>query len=197
MRLDVAAAGVGGQGLVTLVSVLVQAAVSEGYDAHSLVQSGLAQLGSPVLAHVRIGTPAAGPSPKIRRGGADLAVGLERLEALKLAPFLRPGATALLSAEAVRPYEARFRRGVYPSPQDVEAAFAGARVVWVPAAELARRHGPPGLVSAVMLGALSGLNPAVERDLLVRGLRNARPDTAETQAEAFFEGYQFVTGREA
>ncbi len=197
MQLDVVVSGVGGQGVVTLAKVLATAALREGYDARFLAQSGLAQLGSPVLAHVRIGTPTAGPSPKIPRGRAHLAVGLERLEAVRLAPLLRPDGVAVLSDEPVRPYGARFRPDAYPDRAQVEQAFGGRRIRWVPAHELARRHGPPALVSAVMLGALSGANPVVERDLLVACLREARPGLADAEAEAFFEGYQAITGLDA
>jgi len=196
VKLDVVAAGVGGQGVVTLAAVLTRAAVREAYDAHFTAHSGLAQVGSPVFAHVRIGSPA-GPSPKVPRGKAHFVVGLERLEAMKLAEYLAPEGQALLSEEAVRPYEARFRRERYPTVEQVGAAFGERSVLWIPAADLARRHGPPPLVSAVMLGALAGLSRVVERDHLVLSLREAKPDLAEAQAEAFFEGYRFVTGKDA
>lgn len=195
MNLDVVIAGVGGQGVITLATVLTRAAVREGYDAHFTAQSGLAQVGSPVLAHARVGSPA-GPSPKIPRGRAHFAVGLERLEGMKLAPYLSPSGRALLSDEAVRPYEARFRRQRYPSREQAEEAYGTARVLWVPARELARAHGPPALVSAVMLGVLAGVTGVVERDHLVVCLREALPAQAEAEAEAFFEGYRYVTGRD-
>lgn len=196
MKLDVVVAGVGGQGVVTFAAILVEAAAREGYDAHFLVQSGLAQLGSPVFAHARIGTPA-GPSPKVPRGTADLVVGLEQLESLRLASYLAPRGTALLSTEPVRPYEARFRSDAYPSRDDVAAPFGTRRVTWIPALELARRHGPPPLVSAVMLGALAGSSGVVERENLVICLREARPQLADQEVEAFFEGYRLVTGNDA
>ncbi len=195
MNLDVVVAGVGGQGVVTLASVLTRAAVREGYDAHVTAQSGLAQVGSGVLAHARIGNPA-GPSPKVPRARAHFVVGLERLEAMKLAPFLAPAGRAVLSDEAVRPYEARFRRNRYPTREQAAQAFGDRHVLWVPAPELARRHGPPPLVSAVMLGALAGLSRVVERDHLVMCLREAAPALADAEAEAFFEGYRYVTGRD-
>ncbi len=195
MRLNLVIAGVGGQGVVTLASVLVRAAVVEGYDARFLAQSGLSQIGAPVFAHVRVGSPA-GPSPKVPRGEAHVAIGLERLEALRLAPYLRPGGTALLSDEAVRPYEARFTPGRYPGRDDVEQAFPGARIRWIPAWDIALRHGPPALVCAVMLGALAGVSSMVERDNLVRSLREAKPALADAEVEAFFDGFEAVTGRE-
>jgi len=194
VTLDVVVAGVGGQGVLTFASVLTKAAVREGYDAHHLMHAGLAQLGSPVLAHIRLGLPA-GPSPKVPRGTADLVVGLERLEALRLVPYLSPGGRALLATDAVRPYEARFRRGVYPEQRDVEEAFGGRAILWVPAHELAGRHGTSALASAVMLGALAGTTPVVERENLILSLREELPRLADVEVEAFFEGYGFVTGR--
>lgn len=195
MRLDVAVAGVGGQGVVSLARLLVEAAIREGFDGHFLAQSGLAQLGSPVIAHARIGTPAK-PSPKIPLGSAHLVVGLERMEALRLAPYLAQDGRALLSEEPVRPYEARFRKERYPEVGDVEEAFGDRAITWVPAHQLARELGPPGLVSAVMLGAVAGTTPVVERDNLVLCLREARPEGADGEVEAFFAGYRCVTGRD-
>ena len=195
MTLDVVLSGLGGQGILTLAAVLVKAAVREGYDARFLAQSGLAQLGSPVLAHVRIGLPA-NPSPKIPKGCASLGVALERLEALRLLPYLAPGSRALIAKAAVRPYEARFRPDRYPSVDDVEAAFAGMGVLWIPGDDLARRHGPPVLASAVMLGVIAGVTQVVDRDNLVICLREEIPHLADLEVEAFFEGYRFVTGRD-
>lgn len=195
MRLDVIVSGVGGQGVMTLAVVLVKAAVREGYDAHFLAQSDLAQFGTPVLAHVRIGLPA-GASPKIPIGRASIAVALERLEALRLVPYLSPEGTALLSTEAVYPYHARFQEGRYPETADVNARFSARQVRWVPAEDLTRGHGPSVRPSAVMLGALAGLTRVVDRDNLVVCLREEEPRFADAEVEAFFEGYRFVTGED-
>ena len=193
MTLDVVVSGLGGQGVLTFARTLARAALREGYDAHFLVQAGLAQLGSPVLAHVRIGLPA-GSSPKVPRGRATVGVALEQLEALRLAPYLSPDARVIGADAAVRPYEARFRKGLYPSREQVEAGVGGSGVLWVPAEELARLHGPASMANAVMLGAFSGISAAVERDCLVAELRAGLPEMADAEAEAFFEGYGFVTG---
>lgn len=194
MTLDLVVSGLGGQGVLTLARTLARAALRDGYDAHYFVQAGLAQLGSPVLAHVRVGLPA-GPSPKVPEGRAAVGVALERLEALRLAPYLAPGARVLCADAAVRPYQARFRKGLYPSREEVAAGLGAADVLWVPADELARRHGPAALSNAVMLGALCGLTAAIERDFVVTELRAGIPHLADAEAEAFFEGYGFVTGR--
>lgn len=196
MNYDVVVSGVGGQGALTLAIVLAKAAVREGYDARFLAQSGLAQLGTPVFVHVRLGLPA-GASPKVPRGRALMGVGLERLEAMRLVPYLGPESTALLSTEPVRPYHARFLEGKYPAEEDVEAVFRGRTVRWVPAGALARRHGRAVRPSSVMLGAFAGMTRVVDRDNLVFCLREELPSCADEEVEAFFEGYRFVTGEDA
>ena len=90
---DVIFAGSAGQGVLTAVKVFTHAAVRGGLDAHFTAHSGISQLDGPVIAHARIGNPA-GPSPKIRRGAADLVVALDRLEAIRVRHYLAPGERA-------------------------------------------------------------------------------------------------------
>lgn len=73
--------GVGGQGLITLVSILNEAAFIEGYDVKSSELHGLSQRGGSVETHVRFGKKVY--SPLISDGEADLIIGLELLESLR------------------------------------------------------------------------------------------------------------------
>ena len=73
--------GVGGQGLITLLSLIDEAAFVEGYDVKSSELHGLSQRGGSVEAHVRFGIKIY--SPLIPNGKADLIISLEMLEALR------------------------------------------------------------------------------------------------------------------
>lgn len=80
--------GVGGQGIVTLIAVIDQAAFLEGYDIKSSELHGLSQREGSVEAHVKFGLPRgrAGKkvySPLVYRGQADLIIGQELLEGLR------------------------------------------------------------------------------------------------------------------
>lgn len=77
--------GVGGQGLITLVSIINGAAFIEGYDVRSSELHGLSQRGGSVLTHIRFGKEVY--SPLVMRGKADLILGLELLEGLRGAVF--------------------------------------------------------------------------------------------------------------
>ena len=73
--------GVGGQGIITLLSVIDEAAFVEGYDIKSSELHGLSQRGGSVEAHIRFGKKVY--SPMVSNGKADLIIALEALEALR------------------------------------------------------------------------------------------------------------------
>lgn len=73
--------GVGGQGVITLLSLIDEAAFIEGYDVKSSELHGLSQRGGSVEAHVRFGKKVY--SPLISAGSADLVISLEMLEGLR------------------------------------------------------------------------------------------------------------------
>jgi indolepyruvate ferredoxin oxidoreductase beta subunit len=73
--------GVGGQGVITLLSLIDQATMIEGYDIKSSELHGLSQRGGSVETHIRFGKKVY--SPLIANGKADLIISLEMLEALR------------------------------------------------------------------------------------------------------------------
>lgn len=73
--------GVGGQGIITLLSIIDEAAFIDGYDIKSSELHGLSQRGGSVEAHIRFGKKIY--SPLVSSGQADLIIGLEILEGLR------------------------------------------------------------------------------------------------------------------
>jgi len=73
--------GVGGQGLITILQIIAEAALSEGYDVKTSELHGLSQRGGSVEVHIRFGKKIY--SPLIAQGRADLIFGLEMQEALR------------------------------------------------------------------------------------------------------------------
>ena len=73
--------GVGGQGIITLLSVIDEAALIEGYDVKSSELHGLSQRGGSVEAHIRFGKKV--HSPMVSNGNANLMIALEALEGLR------------------------------------------------------------------------------------------------------------------
>lgn len=81
--------GVGGQGVITLLSLICESALIEGYDVRSSELHGLSQRGGSVETHIKFGKKVY--SPLISNGESDLIISLEMLEALRSA--IRSGNT--------------------------------------------------------------------------------------------------------
>ncbi len=73
--------GVGGQGMLTLMAVIAQAAANQGYDVKTSELHGLAQRGGTAPCTIRIGKKI--HSALIPAGHADLVLSLELLEGLR------------------------------------------------------------------------------------------------------------------
>jgi len=91
--------GTGGQGQITLLQILAEAALFEGYDVKTSELHGLSQRGGSVEIHLRFGKKIY--SPLISQGKADLIIGLEMQEALKVYPLANPKTIFLVNKKII------------------------------------------------------------------------------------------------
>jgi indolepyruvate ferredoxin oxidoreductase beta subunit len=91
--------GTGGQGLITLLEILSDAAVKNGLDAKTSELHGLSQRGGSVEVHIKFGKKVF--SPLVEAKKADLIVGLEMQECLKAAYFAGPQTQYLINKTEV------------------------------------------------------------------------------------------------
>ena len=77
--------GTGGQGLITLLQIIAEAALIEGLDIKTSELHGLSQRGGSVETHIRFGKEIY--SPLVAQGSADLILNLEISEALKMLSY--------------------------------------------------------------------------------------------------------------
>lgn len=89
--------GVGGQGLLTLLRILGEAALAEGYDLKSAETHGLSQRGGSVNVHFRFGKKIF--SPQIPAAKANLIISLEAQEVFSTLSFAYPLRRQKLSFE--------------------------------------------------------------------------------------------------
>jgi len=78
---NVVIAGTGGQGVITLMRIIAEAALRQGFDVKTSELHGLAQRGGPIPCHIRFGEKIY--SPIVMEGEAHLIIALEPLEALR------------------------------------------------------------------------------------------------------------------
>lgn len=87
MKTDIILAGVGGQGILTIATILGRAALQEDLHIKQAEVHGMSQRGGDVQSNLRISSnPIA--SDLIAKGAADLIVSLEPMEALRYLPQL-------------------------------------------------------------------------------------------------------------
>ena len=91
--------GTGGQGLITLLEILSDAALKNGLDAKTSELHGLSQRGGSVEVHIKFGKKVF--SPLVEAKKADLIVGLEMQECLKAAYFSGPQTQYLINKTEV------------------------------------------------------------------------------------------------
>lgn len=89
MKTDIVLAGVGGQGILSIATILGAAALKENLYLKQAEVHGMSQRGGDVQSNLRLSSsPIA--SDLIPLGGADLIVSLEPMEALRYVQYLNP-----------------------------------------------------------------------------------------------------------
>jgi len=89
MKRDIILAGVGGQGILTIATVIGYAVVQSGLQLKQAEVHGMSQRGGDVQSHLRIADKEIF-SDLIPEGKADLIISVEPMEALRYTSFLAP-----------------------------------------------------------------------------------------------------------
>ena len=89
MKKDIILAGVGGQGILSIATVIGEAALAEGLYLKQAEVHGMSQRGGDVQSNLRLSSEPI-HSDLIPVGGADLIISLEPMEALRYLPYLKP-----------------------------------------------------------------------------------------------------------
>lgn len=190
MKHDLVLAGVGGQGVLSVAAILAEAARRHGLVVRQGEVHGMSQRGGAVQASLRLAdAPIEGDL--VPRGGADMVLGVEPVEALRYLDYLAPGGRLVTAADC---YEN------VPDYPPVEAVLAAVRAVpgavLVEAGELARRAGSGRTANVVMVGAASAFLPIpaeVVEACIVEGFAAKGERVVEANRRAFALGRAAVT----
>jgi indolepyruvate ferredoxin oxidoreductase, beta subunit len=153
MKYDVILAGVGGQGVLSIASIIAQAAMNEGFEVRQSEVHGMAQRGGAVLSSLRISKKKIS-GDLVPKGGADLIISMEPLESLRYVSYLKPDGILVTAAE---PFN---NIANYP---DINGVHSTVKKLpkWriIQAAALAKEAGLAKTVNTVMVGAASCFLP--------------------------------------
>lgn len=111
--------GVGGQGIGLLSEAIIRAAYYAGLEAKGVDTHGLAQRGGTVTSQIRLGAKAY--SPLIQEGKADIAIALERHEALRgMNSHLKNGGDLVFYDAVWQPLDVRLREAQETTNETIE-----------------------------------------------------------------------------
>jgi indolepyruvate ferredoxin oxidoreductase beta subunit len=98
MKTDIKLAGVGGQGILSIATVIGEAATAAGLHLKQAEVHGMSQRGGDVQSDLRLSTDPI-HSDLIPLGGADLILSMEPMEALRYLPYLGPDGAVVTSSK--------------------------------------------------------------------------------------------------
>lgn len=87
MKLDIILSGVGGQGILSIATIIGTAAVKKGLFLKQAEVHGMSQRGGDVQSHLRISDKPIF-SDLIQKGKADMIISVEPMESLRYLPYL-------------------------------------------------------------------------------------------------------------
>jgi len=188
MKYDIIVAGVGGQGTLSVSSIIASAAMSEGLSVKQSEVHGMSQRGGAVVTNLRLSDkPIA--SDLIAHGSAAMILSMEPLEGLRYLPYLSQDGTLISSTNPVVNI---------PDYPDLDALLQSIRElphsVVVDGEEIARRSGSIRATNMVMVGAASELLP-VRPETIERFIQESFGGKGERVVDANIKAFR--AGREA
>ncbi len=155
--ISIALVGVGGQGTILASDILAELGLKLGYDVKKAEVHGMSQRGGSVVSHLRWGRQVF--SSIIPKGGADILVAFEKMEAVRYADLLAPEGVVIINDHAIEPLTVITGGGTYPLDEQIGRLFAaaGQRAYWINGVGIATELGNKNVANVVLLGALSDL----------------------------------------
>jgi indolepyruvate ferredoxin oxidoreductase beta subunit len=150
--------GVGGQGNILISRLIGQTLVDEGYSITIGETYGASQRGGSVASHVRISKKMA-YSPLTPEGHADIILGLEPLESLRiLTLFGNESSFVITNTRPIHTMAVVIGDAEYPSFEAIKEGIAklSQKAWYIDASKIALDMGMPLLTNIIMTGALVG-----------------------------------------
>lgn len=146
MRKDIILSGVGGQGILTIATIIGEAAIAAGLELKQAEVHGMSQRGGDVQSNLRLSDETI-YSDLIPRGEADLIISMEPMEALRYQHYLKKEGWVVTA-------ETPFKNiPNYPAETELEAGFQSlANVVKLDIDGMAKENNLPRCANVILLG---------------------------------------------
>lgn len=166
MKKDIILAGVGGQGILTIATIIGTAALSEGLQLKQAEVHGMSQRGGDVQSHMRISSKNIA-SDLIPEGKVDLIISIEPMESLRYVNMLHKETGWLVTS--MNPFN---NISNYPELEEVlNDIWKLPHYVTIDAEKVAKELGSVRAANIVVLGAASPYLD-IKFELLETAIRN-------------------------
>ena len=190
MKKDIILAGVGGQGILTIATIIGDAAAVAGVNLKQAEVHGMSQRGGDVQSNLRLSTEPI-HSDLIRQGAADIIISMEPMEALRYLPYLNKQGWVVTSSN---PYK---NIPNYPDEQAImEELKALPHTAILPIEDLAKENSMPKSANVFLLGMAAKyieiITPEQLRESVKRLFASKGEKVVEMNCQAFDLGLNAV-----
>ena len=184
MKKDIILSGVGGQGILSIATVIGKAALDAGLSIKQAEVHGMSQRGGDVQSNLRIA------SDLIARGVADIIISLEPMEALRYLPWLSKEGWVITNTAPL------INIPNYPEAEALRRELdALPHVVALDVDAIAKSAASPRAANIVLLGAAAPFL-GIDAEKLEAGIRaifaRKGQEIVEMNLAAFRAGYQYA-----
>ena len=190
MKKDIILAGVGGQGILTIATIIGDAAAVAGLSLKQAEVHGMSQRGGDVQSNLRLSTEDI-YSDLIKEGAADLIISMEPMEALRYLTYLDKEGWVVTSSHPFKnitnyPDDEALMNELNSLPQ----------VATLPIEDVAKENNMPKSANVILLGMAARyieiLTPEQLRESIARVFASKGAKVVEMNQQAFDLGLNAV-----
>lgn len=178
MKTDIILCGVGGQGILSIATIIGEAAMKEGLYIKQAEVHGMSQRGGDVQSNLRLSSSPI-HSDLIGNGQADVIISMEPMEALRYLPYLNKENGWIITSSV--PF---VNIPNYPDMEQINSEYANMKnAISIDIEKLAKDNGIPRSANVILLGAaLKALG--IDREMVENAIRTVFGRKGESVVEA-------------
>ncbi len=178
MKTDIILCGVGGQGILSIATIIGEAAMKEGLYIKQAEVHGMSQRGGDVQSNLRLSSSPI-HSDLIGNGQADVIISMEPMEALRYLPYLNKETGWIITSSV--PF---VNIPNYPDMEQINLEYANMKnAISIDIEKLAKDNGIPRSANVILLGAaIKALG--IEREMVENAIRTVFGRKGESVVEA-------------
>ncbi len=193
MTKNILLVGVGGQGTILASKLLTQGLMEAGYDVKMSEIHGMSQRGGSVSSQVRFGEKV--QSPVIEKGGADILVSFEKMEALRWLEYLKQDGLVIVNDYEIKPMPVISGKVSY-STEILDELKRCIPVILIRAFDEASILGNPRILNMILLGATIEKMNLKDIDWNTIIENNVKPAFVELNKKALARGRELALAGE-